>query len=75
MKKLLALTLAVLMVMSLAACGGESTDPVADKTDDVSTDAPVSAEPSAPRHRRPRRRLRRGLRPGQGHAGGGHHRL
>lgn len=48
MKKLLALTLAVLMVLSLAACGGESTDPVADKTDDVATDAPVSAEPSAP---------------------------
>ncbi len=47
MKKLLALTLAVLMVMSLAACGGESTDPVSDKTDDVATDAPVSDAPAS----------------------------
>ncbi len=45
MKKLLALTLAVLMVMSLAACGGDSTDPVADK--DVSSDAPASDAPAA----------------------------
>ena len=48
MKKLLALLLAALMVLSLAACGGKAdpTDPADATQDTQSTDAPT--DPSVP---------------------------
>lgn len=45
MKKFLALTMAVLMVLSLAACGG-NTDPSAPVSDAPVSDAPASNAPA-----------------------------
>ena len=43
MKKLIALVLAVLLVVALAACGGNTNPTEAPKTDDTPTDAPAAA--------------------------------
>lgn len=44
MKKLFALLLALVMVMSLAACGGGRTEPTAAPTEAAKTDAPAATE-------------------------------
>ena len=44
MKKAISLLLALVMVMSLAACGGGRTEPTAAPTEAAKTDAPAATE-------------------------------
>lgn len=48
MKKLIALLLAVMMILSLCACGEKAPDPVEDDPQGVTPNQPVEEDPSEP---------------------------